>query len=140
MEADLLHHYGVDLVDVWRGRLSVRKALNLIDRLPRATHYRHELAHDEDLARLMADRFDGVSAGSSDVPLTEWTPEAELLTYVCERIGGLASIMSAAFGDGKVRSLPPMPRPSRALDRFLAERADEALDHVMAMVERARGD
>ena len=34
IEADLQRHYGVDLVDLWRGTLSPRKARLLIDHLP----------------------------------------------------------------------------------------------------------
>ncbi|MGW3956841.1 hypothetical protein ACWEKM_39415 [Streptomyces sp. NPDC004752] len=34
LRADLQHHYGLDLADVWRGRLAPRRDLDLAEHLP----------------------------------------------------------------------------------------------------------
>jgi len=43
LEADLLHHYGVDLLDWHRGRLSTRRLSVLIRYLPRDSEVNREL-------------------------------------------------------------------------------------------------
>lgn len=60
MEADLQHHYNVDLAGLWRGELSIRRLSVLIANLPptSATALRYAPAPGWDIhAYLLADLF-----------------------------------------------------------------------------------
>jgi hypothetical protein len=68
IEADLHHHYGVNLLDLWCGALSPRKVLNLIDHLPATSNYIAAVAGDDQLADQVR-----ASPGPRAPRLQDWT-------------------------------------------------------------------
>jgi hypothetical protein len=108
--------------------------LNLIDRLPRASHLRHEMAQDEELARLQMERADPAQQIAEAVPFTEWTPETELLTYIGDVIAEQLAVLIAANSDGQVKRAKPLPRPSLAYDRLLQEASDRAYQDLLDLL------
>jgi hypothetical protein len=68
LEADLLRHYGVDLLDYYRGRLSARRIRVLVEHLPRDSSLVRELYGDEGKwglgEHLLAAAVDQLAAGN----------------------------------------------------------------------------
>jgi hypothetical protein len=100
------------LLDVWRGHISVRKVLNLIDRLPSNSHYIAAIANDEELA----DGAEGEAAPSAP-PLTEWSPVVAALAAVADRLSTLINVQ-VARGGGQTTKIAPYPRPVTAAQRI----------------------
>ncbi len=113
--------------------------MNLIDRLPRASHLRHELSQDEDLARRQAEMEDRHPVRTPDisppVPLTEWTTEAEFLAAAVDRLGELAALIASTHAEKRVSPPPRMPRPSTALARLRAAASETSYSELMAMFD-----
>lgn len=144
IEADL-QDIGVDLLDVWRGRVTPRRVLNLIEQMPATCRWREQEALDEEIAEIHAASIDPdaeTTAGRAVVPLSQFDLTAQLLTLIGEQLGELTAIVVAALGDGKVKHPPPYPRPETALQRLLRERADAALESnlqsLLDAIEAAR--
>ena len=112
------------MLDVWRGALSPRTLLNLIDHLPRNSHYAEAMAQDEEVAEGLVDVPAG---GPGSPPLTEFTPEVEAIVAVVDRLGDVVNTLIAANG-GKPKPVRPWPRPVTALDRVRARKRAEAMD------------
>lgn len=118
LQADLRAHYdGVDVLDLWRGRLTVDELANLIDHLPRTSAYQDALAHDEE----MASTITGQPPEPKPPRLTEFGPDIEILAAIHDRLGELGNAVIAA-GGGTPRTLRPWVRPVTAFDRIRAER------------------
>jgi hypothetical protein len=96
---------------VWRGHISVRKVLNLIDRLPGNSHYIASIANDEELADSAE-----TEAAASAPPLTEWSPVVAALAAVADRLGTLINVQ-VARGGGQTTKVVPYPRPVTAAQR-----------------------
>lgn len=103
---------GWDVVELYeQGRWLF--ALTMIDHLPRTSSYANALAQDDELAEMTF----GQSGGSSATrPLTEWTPEVEVLAGVFDRLADVANFIVAGNG-GKPTKVQPYPRPVTAFDR-----------------------
>ena len=119
---------GVDMLDLWRGTLSPRTLLNLIDHLPRTSHFQEAMAQDDEIVDGLVDLPDGQP---SPPPLTEFSPEVELLAAVVDRLGDLGSTIIASNG-GKPRNSRPWPRPVTAMDRHRARLRRRAPDELAA--------
>lgn len=116
---------GIDVHDLWRGRLTPRELLNLVDHLPRTSHYQDALAQDDEIQDGTVTPPSGQPTGP---PLTEFSPEVEILTAAVDRLGEVANAVIAAAG-GKPRPVRPWPRPVTAADRSRArERAEVQRD------------
>jgi len=123
IEADLRAR-GIDVLDLWRGRLSPRALLNQIDHLPRDSSYQDALAQDDEVAeRIIAIPGDGKPATPR---LTEFSPVVEVLAVLVDRMGELIRLTSQAHG-GKPGPMKPHPRPVTAADRARARRAIQDL-------------
>lgn len=112
------------MLDLWRGRLSPRKVLALVEHLPRYSAYSEAVAQDDELAE---NSVEGPAPAS--LPLTEWTPEAEALWTVADRLADVIRAVVETQG-GKVGKIPSAPRPVTAFDRARARRRDEAYGHL----------
>ncbi len=123
----------MDLLDLWRDRITPRAVLNLIDRLPRTSEFRHELAQDDELAV----KRDGESSARPEIPLTEWSPEMEALAAVVDRLAEVISAVVQSQG-GKAPQIRPYPRPVTAADRAHAQARREADDALAAQLFPAR--
>jgi hypothetical protein len=113
IEFDLHDRFGLDLLDFFRGRYSWRKLLALILQLPRTSRFREAQLDDDEWARQVA-HLPAASGGSP--PMSTFTPEVELLTYIGESLQAIRGTL-VQLGGGKPGAVTPLPRPSTALDR-----------------------
>lgn len=124
IQADL-RPSGVDVHDLWRGGLTPRELLNLVDHLPRTSHYQDALAQDDEIHEGHVTPPPGQPKSP---PLTEFSPEVEVLTAAVDRLGEVINAVLAAAG-GKPKPVRPYPRPVTAVDRRRArERAEVQRD------------
>lgn len=137
IEADFHHHYGLDLLDFFRLRLSWRKFRALLERLPSSSHYAEAVALDEELAEERAGAEQGKKPppGKHTPRISEFNPVVAELTVVSDRLGQLLMAMSG--GTAKVE---PRPRPVVAAQK-IEERARVARlrgleDEVLAAQRR----
>lgn len=124
---------------MWRSR-RWRRLLNLIDRLPAACHLADAQAQDAELAQVQVEHMDTHRQADPSRSFLEWTPEAELLTYVGDVLNQLVAITVAVNSkDGKMQRVDPLPRPKRALDALLVKVRDDLADAWIAEIEAAQG-
>jgi hypothetical protein len=128
IEADLHHHYRLDLLDLWRGALSPRKVLNLIDHLPATSNYIAAMAGDDQLANQ-----EHASAGPRGPRLQDWSPEVAALAAVVDRLGELIRIQIARAGK-KPPAIRAFPRPVTAADRARIRRRHQQHRELVARV------
>jgi hypothetical protein len=95
-----------------------RYILNAIDHLPRTSHYIAAVAADDELAEQAAGR----PAAAPAVPMTEFSPEAERLGVVIDRLGELISLEVAKATRKKPKPVKPYPRPVTASQRAAQRR------------------
>jgi hypothetical protein len=118
---------GIDLRAYWRER-RWSTLLNLIDRLPRTSHYVEAQLDDEDLAAAILDTNQAVNGR---VRMSTWSHEVDLLAAIHDRLGHLIAVNTAAAG-GKPPTLTPVPRPTTAMDRLRKRRRDEQHQDLVA--------
>lgn len=118
---------GIDLGQLWRAR-RWRKLLNLIDQLPRDSHYVEAQLDDEELAALMLT----LPAPAASRRMSEWTPEVEALAVVIDRLTEVIAVQIAAAG-GTAPTFQAYLRPATAADRV---RARERMANHRALVAR----
>lgn len=132
-ERDLWEVHRLDLSAEWQGR-RWRRLLNLIDGLRRTSHVSEALAQDDELADLYLDRErDGEAKAGPRRRLTEFSVEAELLSYTVDRLGELIMAQAASRG-AKPRRVQPMPRPETAMHRVRERRARKKHQYTVARV------
>lgn len=134
IEADFHVHYGLDLVDFFRGKHSWRKFWNLLDRLPVASHYREAVLSDPEVAAAMLDQ----PAGPPGRPaLSEWTPLVAGVTNLADLLMVAISRLESLAG-GKPGQVKPQPRPITAVDVLEAQRRRQQFDSLVAEVEASQ--
>lgn len=105
MEADLLRYYSVDLMDLWRGRLSFRRLALLIRYLPSESWTQTALRDEReaDLAELE----------SPDQPASfgPWALENYQLAQLRDEIAHLRYVLARTAGQDKYPAPKPTPRP-----------------------------
>jgi hypothetical protein len=126
-------YHGVDLLDLWRGKVSARKLLAYIDRLPSHSAFAEASAQDDEMAELFADQ----EVGPVTPRITEWTPERAELVKVNENLRALASLVVNALG-GKGEPPKPDPRPETALDRLNARLEDASYNYLLERIEESQ--
>lgn len=120
MEVDLQERYNLDLATEWASR-RWRRLLNLIDHLPRNSHYAEAVVNDEEMAELQAADIDpSEKPKEQPPPLREWSIEAELLARIADRVGVEVDATIASAG-GKPIRMGPVMRPETAIDRKVRE-------------------
>ena len=93
VEADLLREYGVDILDWYAGKVSTRRVLNLIRRLPAQSNTARATEGDEAL----------------------WGYKEHLLASILDVLQHLDWAFVAANSEGKTGDPPkPIPRPGQA--------------------------
>lgn len=92
LEADFLEFYRIDLLDAWRGDLSLRRVLVLVEQLTHTSGSRYRAAALKD------DMFHG------------WGRAETLAADLIDRVAALSYITARANG-GKPRKPEPYPRP-----------------------------
>lgn len=127
IEADLAFR-GIDLAQLWRGR-RWRLLLNLIEHLPRGSAFAEAVAEDDDLADRNAVR----PTRRRSPPVSEFTPDVELLAAVHDRIGNLITVVAATSGSKKPPKPKPWPRPVTAAERAERRRAKSDFNDIVAV-------
>lgn len=133
-ERDLWEIHKLDLTTEWRAR-RWRRLLNLLDGLRRASHVQEAMAQDDELAELWLEyeRKNGTPEKKATRRISEFTVEAELLSYAVDRLGEL--IQAQASGKGaRRRRVEPMPRPETAMHRVREKRARRKHKYTVARV------
>ncbi len=136
-EQDLWEVHQLDLSTEWQAR-RWRRLLNLLDGLRRTSHVSEALAMDEDLAELYLEherrrKDNAARAAKAARRYSEFTVEAELLSYAVDRLGELIVAHAAGRG-GRRRKVEPMPRPETALHRVRQRRARSHHQYTVARV------
>jgi hypothetical protein len=116
VRADLAHHYpGYSLGDLFTGRLSPDECWDFIWHLPRTSATMAALYEDPDLP---------VSDEVREPRLTEFSPEAEILAAVADRLASLITVVVRVAG-GAAPKISPYPRPGDARRAALRARRHE---------------
>lgn len=122
-ERDLHEVHRLDLNVEWQAR-RWRRLLNLLDGLRRTSHVYEAMTQDDVLAEmwLEQERRNKTPDRKTSRRMTEFSVEAELLSYTVDRLGEL--IQAQAIGKGaRRRKVEPMPRPETAMHRVRERRA-----------------
>lgn len=130
IEFDLAGLLGVDLHEFARGDRPWSQFVRLVDRLPAHSRYGAAVREDEDLASQLLELPEEIQSTPFTPSFVGWTPERELLTALTEAVHALHAVTVAAHSDGRVRRVPPLPRPVTAVERVKARRGREIADHV----------
>lgn len=104
--------------------------LNLIERLPRNSHYIEAVSDDDEVARAMA----GLPERPPQRRLREWSVEVELLVAIAERLGVNIQSVLAAGGVKKPPRFDALPRPKTAMDRQRSAARHERHRSIVARV------
>ncbi|MFP7366284.1 hypothetical protein SFC07_11025 [Corynebacterium callunae] len=97
--------------------------MDLIDELPRGSHYRAAVADDDDIAEAVFD----LKPRSSSPPLEDWTAEIEALT-------GIQDLLFSLLYRGSDQRPPRLPRPETAMDRVEKRRIAVKKTHVLSQL------
>lgn len=100
------------MLDLWRGKITARQVLNLVDRLPRNSHFAAAMADDDELADLIDD-----DAPVPPPPLTDWSADHQMLNVIADRLGELIRTTAQVNSTKKLPEYRPLARPETALQR-----------------------
>lgn len=133
-ERDLREVHGLDLAAEWQAR-RWRRLLCLLDGLRRTSHVHEAMTLDEELARLYLEqeRRGKVEKNQVRRRSTEYSLEAELLSFAVDRLGELISVAAAGKG-AKRRKVQPMPRPDSAIARVRERMSKRKHEYTVARV------
>lgn len=123
----------MNLGELWRAR-RWRFLLNLIDHLPRDSHYVEAAAQDDELAA-----YRRTPSGKAEMRVAEWSPEVAVLASVHDIVAQLLAVTYAANGN-KPPKISPYPRPMTAQQRLEAVELRRKQDAVRQMLYPPRGD
>ena len=108
--------------------------LDLILQFDRTSKFREAQLNDEEWAREVIDLPQ--LERNAPPPMSQFTPEVELLTYIGESLQAVHGAL-VALGQGKPQHPRPLPRPRTALDRIRDERRAAHIDALANEVEAA---
>lgn len=120
---------------MFRDKVSVRKVLTLIDRLPSDSHYVSAVADDDDLAEAV----EAHAAANPAPSMTEWSPMMALLAVIADRLAVLINVQ-VARGGGKPGPVHPYPRPVTAAQRVREQRRLERHNRLVSLLLPGRRD
>lgn len=111
----------LDLATEWRSR-RWRRLLNIIDHLPRNSHFVQASLDDEELAWAVVPELErrraaeGSASRPEPLPLAEYSPEVDATYHLTDRVGFLIDAVVASSG-GTPPRITPIERPETAFDR-----------------------
>lgn len=115
-----------------------RRLLNLIVRLPRASHFYQAMSLDEEhVAMILSSRQHDEQEQKGAVvapPMSEYTSTVERLDRVIDALGGLTTAVLAAGGAKKLPKVQPQPRPETAFENVKMRQQWEKHRAVVARV------
>lgn len=104
--------------------------MNLIDHLPRDSAFAEAVAEDDELAERQVVHLD--TGRKRTPPVSEFSPDVELLAAVYDRLGHLIAMTAAAAGAKRPPKPKPWPRPVTALERARHRQARAQFDQIVA--------
>ncbi len=134
-ERDLWEVHRLSLTAEWQAR-RWRQLLNLLNGLRRTSHTHEAMTLDEEMAELFLEqelRGEVEKAKKAKRRMTEFSVEAELLSFAVDRLGELIVAQATGRG-GRRRKVEPMPRPESALHRVRQRRARSKHQYTVARV------
>ena len=105
----------------------------LLDHLPRTSHLRQAMATDVDLYRATGGP-DRPRLKPPAPPLTEYSPEVELLAAMFDRLGEVAAILARLGGSKRRARLRPWARPETAEQLHRRQQRREAFEHLESVI------
>lgn len=116
---------GQSIHDLWHGR-HWRTLLNLIDHLPRTSHYSQAVSNDPEYAQMIAEALvsqedDDDSSKVSGPPLTIWTPEYEAMQAIHNTLRSLTWLVENQKAKTLSKRPEQLPVPSTAITRAIAQ-------------------
>lgn len=104
-------------MDFFRGSRPWTQLFRLLDRLPRHSHYKAALVNDATYAAAIVSRNpEGLKSGPP--PLTEWSPEVELLAQAVDAMREtVARLVWAHSRDHRKPDVKNVKRPRTAINR-----------------------
>ena len=120
-------------------RRRVRRLLNLINHLPRNTHFTEAISLDEEHAEAVA-RAPQEKREPYRPPMHAWSMEAQMLATVIDRLGALQHILVAVNSKKGAGEPPkPYPVPLVALERIRHQVRMQKHQSLVARVKRQDG-
>lgn len=101
---------------MWRTR-RWRRLLNIIDHLPRTSHFVAAMADDDELAEQLPE-----PDGDGSPPLTEYSPVVERLDLIVDRLGEVVTAVVNTVAKKPRKPPRPQRRPQTARDRARLKR------------------
>jgi hypothetical protein len=133
IEADFASRYpGVDPGELWRNR-KWRKLLNLINHLPRDSHFLDATAQDEEHVELLVKATEGQPKKEYAPPGSQWDVRAELLAQAVDKLDQVITVLVAANG-GKPGKPNMTPRPTTKFSSVEAKRLQSRHDALVRRV------
>jgi hypothetical protein len=130
VEADLLRYFSIDLMDLWRGRLSFRRLALLIRHLPSESWTQTAL---RDAAEgELAEPADNELASFTGQP---WALANYQLASLKDEIAHLRFVVARSAGNDKYP--PPTPTPRPGLNRPVRRQSAAAIAYLKKL--RGRG-
>lgn len=125
-------------MDFFRRVYSWRKLGELIDRLPSSSHYRAEIAQDDEVARA-ALKASGGKATAGRPPLTEMDYGTYLQAGMVSLLGQLVQSSEAHRTNGASKYRPPsLSMPETALERVQRDMEDTRHSSLVDEVREAQ--
>lgn len=113
---------------LWRRR-QWRLLANLIEHLPRNSHFAEAVLADEEYAEALLKQ--GLPESSERV--SEWSPEREALAQIVDALHVLTQVSVAAAG-GRPSLVHPTSRPKTALDRAKSDDRQRRYDELLGRI------
>lgn len=113
---------------LWRRR-QWRLLANLIEKLPRNSHFAEAVLADEEYAEALLKQ--GLPKPAERI--SEWSPEREALAQIVDALHVLTQV-SIAAGGGTPALVHPAPRPKTALDRAKGDDRQRRYDDLLARI------
>ncbi len=134
LEIDFHRHYGLDILDFFRGRYPWQKFLRLVDALPTASRFRDLVYKDEDLAKYLlaeeqkSDEYNIPGEQELDLSFEDETPIYQSVRTVIDLMRQLLYITAA---NSKAQPPEPLPRPETALEKLRQQETNKTLDEAL---------
>jgi len=143
IEADLHHHYQLDLLDFFRGRHSWRKLANLLKRLPSTSQMVEALADDDEvgeaaLRELEAEQKGKKPKGKSGPRLSEYSADVARLDVISDQLQGIQRVLAMMATHKPQAQIRPARRPETAFDRAKWRARVNRHDALVSEVEAAQ--
>lgn len=132
IEADLHELYNVDLLDLWRYKVSVRKVLNLVQHLPTESHTATAIRNS-----MTPEQLDEAQKGG-DPSRARWSDLSMLIACVKDELAYLRHQHLIANGAKNVEDPQPMIRPgvTPRQAKGISEKQAKYLDGLRAQHKR----